>query len=165
MPWLLDIAPAAHLALIGHGAYEQQLRQLVGRLNLEGAVTFTAFDALSRGAMGALVQSSDVVALLSDYEANPVAVMEALALGRKVVVAATSGLTELASQGLATAVPPDSHPAALARVLARVAAEPDVAAPELPSWDESVDRLLGLYDEVLTLHAGPHGSSSQATAA
>ena len=41
---------------------------------------------------------------MSDYEANPVAVMEALALGRKVVVADTSGLSELAAEGLATAV-------------------------------------------------------------
>ena len=45
---------------------------------------------------------------MSDYEANPVAVMEALALGRKVVVADTSGLSELASEGLATAVPPNA---------------------------------------------------------
>ena len=70
------------------------------------------------------MRSSDVVVLLSEYEANPVAVMEALALGRKVVVADTSGLTELATKGYATAVPLSVQPAELAKVLVSVVAGP-----------------------------------------
>ncbi|MGO9332875.1 MAG: glycosyltransferase [Acidimicrobiales bacterium] len=54
---------------------------------------------------------------MSDCEANPVAVMEALALGRMVVAADTSGLSELASEGLATAVAPKASPRELAGVL------------------------------------------------
>jgi glycosyltransferase involved in cell wall biosynthesis len=100
------------------------------------------------------VQSSDVVALMSDYEANPVAVMEALALGRKVVVADTSGLSELASEGLATAVPPNVPPRALADVLARVAAQADPVAPDLPTWDGCADQLLRLYEEILSSAPG-----------
>ena len=150
MPALLELAPDAHLAVIGRGSYEQQLRRLVGRLGVEHAVTFTSFDGTHREALGALLGSSDVVALMSDYEANPVAVMEALALGRKVVVADTSGLSELASEGLATAVPPDVSPRALAGVLARVAAEADPVAPELPTWDGCADQLLELYEEILS---------------
>jgi glycosyltransferase involved in cell wall biosynthesis len=153
MPWLLGLAPEAHLALVGHGTYEQQLRQLVAKLDVGHAVTFTSFDTSSRGALGALLRSSDVVALMSDYEANPVAVMEALALGRKVVVAATSGLTELASQGLATAVPPSTDPAVLARVLASVAGSPTPDVPDLPTWDDCVTRLLELYAEISATHS------------
>ena len=83
----------------------------LARLNLEDAVTIHLVrQPTQRGGLGALLRSSDVVALLSDYEANPVAVMEALALGRKVVVADTSGLSELASEGLATAVPTQHVP-------------------------------------------------------
>ena len=129
MPALLELAPDAHLAVIGRGSYEPQLRRLVARLQVEHAVTFTSFDATQREALGALLRSSDVVALMSDYEANPVAVMEALALGRKVVVADTSGLSELASEGLATAVPPNASPRVLAGVLARVAAASRPGAP------------------------------------
>ena len=129
MPALLDLAPDAHLAVIGRGSFEQQLRRLVARLQVEHAVTFTSFDATQREALGALLRSSDVVALMSDYEANPVAVMEALALGRKVVVADTSGLSELASEGLATAVPPNASPGVLAGVLARVAAQSAIRWP------------------------------------
>ena len=119
-------------------------------MQVEHAVTFTSFDAAQREALGALLRSSDVVALMSDYEANPVAVMEALALGRKVVVADTSGLSELASEGLATAVLPNASPRVLADVLARVAARPDPAAPDLPTWDDCADQLLELYEEILS---------------
>ena len=150
MPELLKSAPDAHLAVVGRGSFEPQLRHQVARLQVGHAVTFTSFDAGQRDALGALLRSSDVVALMSDYEANPVAVMEALALGRKVVVADTSGLSELASEGLATAVRPNASPHVLAGVLARVAARPDPAAPDLPTWDDCADQLLELYEEILS---------------
>ena len=149
MPALLDLAPDAHLAVIGRGPFEHELRRLAARLQVEHAVTFTSFDATQREALGALVRSSDVVALMSDYEAHPVAVMEAVALGRKVVVADTSGLSELAAEGLAVAVPVDAPPHVLAGVLADVARRPDPVAPNLPTWDDCVDQLLGLYAEIL----------------
>ena len=151
MPALLDLAPDAHLAVIGRGSFEHAApspgRPVAGRT----AVTFTSFDATQREALGALLRSSDVVALMSDYEANPVAVMEALALGRKVVVADTSGLSELASEGLATVGAAERCPLTCsAGVLARVAARPDPVAPDLPTWDDCADQLLGLYGEILS---------------
>lgn len=149
MPTVLAAHPDAHLAVVGRGPYERSLRQRADRLGLDGSVSFSAFDRTRRASLGALVASSDVVALLSDYEAHPVSVMEALGLGRKVVVADTSGLTELASQGLATAVPPDAPPAVLADVLTEVAASPGGARPELPSWGECVDSTLDVYGEVV----------------
>jgi glycosyltransferase involved in cell wall biosynthesis len=152
MPALLEMAPDAHLAVIGRGPYEGQLRRLVAQLNVERSVTFTSFGDTRRAALGALVRSSDVVALMSDYEANPIAVMEALALGRKVVVADTSGLTELASEGYVTAVPLSVPPAVLANVLVQVATRPEHLAPDLPTWDQCVDKLLGLYAEVTSAH-------------
>ena len=149
MPALLELAPHAHLAVVGRGGYGPHLRRLAARLGVEHAVTFTAYDATRRGALGALVASSDVVALLSDYEAHPVALMEALALGRRVVVASTSGLTELATAGLATAVSPHAPPAVLAAALAEVAARPPAPAPALPTWDDCVDELLEVYAEIV----------------
>lgn len=150
MPDLLELEPDARLVVIGRGSYERQLRRLVARLRVGHAVTFTSFDVSRRAALGALLRSSDVVALMSDYEANPVAVMEALALGRRVVVADTSGLSELAREGLATAVAPDTQPRALARVLADVAAGPAPPVPDLPSWDGCVRQLRALYEEILS---------------
>jgi glycosyltransferase involved in cell wall biosynthesis len=150
MPALLEMAPDAHLAVVGRGSFERELRQLAARLQVEHAVTFTSFDATQREMLGALVHSSDVVVLMSDFEAHPVAVVEAVALGRKVVVADTSGLSELASQGMATAVPVGSSPEFLAGVLVRVAGDPDPVVPILPTWDDCAAELLGLYMEILT---------------
>ncbi len=150
MPALLELAPDAHLAVIGRGGYEGQLRRLVARLQIGQAVTFASFDATQREALGGLLRSSDVVALMSDYEANPVAVMEALALGCRVVVADTSGLSELAAEGLATAVAPRTSPRELADVLARVAAGPGPEPFDLPNWDDCADALVDLYDEILS---------------
>jgi glycosyltransferase involved in cell wall biosynthesis len=150
MPALLEIEPGAHLAVIGRGSFERELRRLASRLEVDHAVTFTSFDATQREALGALVNSSDVVVLMSEFEAHPVAVVEAIALGRKAVVADTSGLSELAAEGLAVAVPLDSTPYALAQVLADVARRPDPVAPNLPTWDDCVDEICQMYGEMLS---------------
>ncbi len=149
MPALLEMAPDARLVIVGRGPYERKLRRLVSRLRVEDVVAFTSFDSTERAGLGALVRSSDIVALLSDYEANPVAVMEAFALGRKVVLAATSGLTELASEGLATAVPPNILPDELARTLVRMAAAPEPESLDLPTWDQNVDQFLRVYTDTV----------------
>ncbi len=149
MPALLEIAPRAHLAIVGHGSYELQLRRLVRHLRLEGAVSFLAFDVSRRPELGSLVRSCDVVVLMSKYESSGLVVMEALGLGRRVVVAATSGLAELARGGLVTAIPCDVSPAILAETLARTATEPapdrNAEPLELAGWDDCVSELLDLY--------------------
>jgi glycosyltransferase involved in cell wall biosynthesis len=150
MPAVLERAPGAHLAVIGRGPYEPQLREMVAKRGLDHAVTLSSFDPSERAALGALLRSSDVVALMSDYEANPVAIMEALALERKVLVADTSGLSELAEEGLATAVAPDIAPDALARAILDVVAGPPPVVPVLPTWDDCAAQVLKLYEEILS---------------
>jgi glycosyltransferase involved in cell wall biosynthesis len=150
MPAVLEQAPEARLVLVGQGPYEAKLLDLARALGVERAVEVTSFGPDRRDELGALVARADVVALLSDYEAHPVAVMEALALGRPVVVAATSGLVELARDGLVRAVPPDAAPLAVARELLRTAEAPPHRVPpgELRSWDDCASDLLALYREV-----------------
>jgi glycosyltransferase involved in cell wall biosynthesis len=152
MPEVLRRAPEARLAIVGTGPYEETLRSTAARLGIGGAVSFAAFGSNDRGALGTLVRSSDVVALLSDYEAHPVAIMEALAAGVRAVVAATSGLSELAWNGWAVSVPIDATPRAIARTLVAEAARGDaeVFDPPLPTWDGCVDALVALYREVVS---------------
>ena len=89
------------------------------------------------------------MALLSDYEANPVALMEALASGAKSLSPTRHGLTELATDGLATAIALDTPPARLAEVLVSVAAAQEPPAFHLPTWDHCVDELLQVYAETV----------------
>ncbi len=149
MPALLAAKPGAHLVVVGRGAYGGPLRRLAGRLGVERSVTFTAFDPTDRAGLGTLIRSSDVIALLSDYEAHPVALLEALALGKKVVVADTSGLSELARAGSVTAVPVDARPPALAAALARVSEGLDAPPGGLRTWDDCAADVLALYEQVV----------------
>ena len=97
-----------------------------------------------------MIRSSDIVALMSEYEANPVALMEALALGRKIVVADTSGLTEIRDRWAARPQFSWTHLLAeLAKVLVSVAAAPEPKGHRLPTWDQCVDELLRVYAETV----------------
>lgn len=155
MPEVLRRAPGARLVLVGSGPYEQALRDQVVRLRLEQHVDFMSFSPAERGQLGALLQRADVHTLLSDYEAHPVAVMEAAALGVPTLVAAGSGLTELVSAGLADGIHRDTPPAAVAEALIATAARPRGSrGTRLPTWDDTVDTLVDLYDTVLGTRAG-----------
>jgi glycosyltransferase involved in cell wall biosynthesis len=73
--------------------------------------------------------------------------MEALGLGRPVVLADTSGLTELGRQGLATLVPADAGGDHVATALLDAASSRRWAdaPPALPSWDDCAAALLDVY--------------------
>ena len=73
-------------------------------------VTIRFIPPVDRALMGERIARAGVMTLLSDYEAHPVAVMEALTAGRPAVVSRTSGLTELADLGWAVGV--DQHASA-----------------------------------------------------
>ena len=98
-----------------------------------------------------MLAGASAVALLSEYEANPVAVMEALALRRRVLVADTSGLSELAEAGLARAVPIAASGEEIAAALVELLRSPEPAELTLPTWDESAARLADVYRDVLGL--------------
>jgi glycosyltransferase involved in cell wall biosynthesis len=143
MPELIRQAPEAHLGIVGTGSYEGRLRRMVEGLGVADAVSFLSFASTERERLGALVASADVVALLSDYEAHPVAAVEAAALGVPVVVAQGSGMTELARDGLARAVPVDSTPVELADAL--LDARRHAPGPIDHDWDDCAEQLLDLY--------------------
>ncbi|HJU00618.1 MAG TPA: glycosyltransferase family 4 protein [Actinomycetes bacterium] len=146
----------ARLRVVGSGPYEGPLRRLADRLGIGDAVEFLSVPPADRQAMARILSEAHVLALLSDYEAQPVAVMEALALGVPTVVARTSGLAELAAQGVTRAVELDADPRTVAAALVREIRDP--LRPDhvdLPSWELCAERLRGLYDGVLRHRMGP----------
>jgi glycosyltransferase involved in cell wall biosynthesis len=146
LPELLRKAPGAHVGIVGKGPYERRLRRLAAELGVERNVSFSSFDADERGRLSALMVSADVIALVSDYEAHPVSVMEASALHVPVVVAEGSGMTELVRDGLALAVPVDASPRVLADALLDARRRRPRPAPvEQSDWDECAGQLLELY--------------------
>lgn len=150
MPELLRRRPDARLRVLGSGPWEQELRALTRRLGLEERVDIGAVPPAERRTLAALLANASLVVLLSEYEAHPVAVMEALSLGRKVLTADTSGFIELAEQGLVRSI---SLQASSAQIAAAMAEEIEAPARTvgftLPGWDECAARLAGIYQSVL----------------
>ena len=147
---VLRHAPQARLVLVGQGPYQGELEKLVAKFGVASVVSIASFGPTERGDLAALVRSANVVALMSEYEAHPVAVMEALSEGIDVVVAATSGLVELGRAGLVRTVELEANPSDLATELLEAASEHRWAAgpPTLPTWDDCVQSLLSIYAEV-----------------
>ncbi len=153
LPLVLRSLPEARLKIVGVGQYEAELRRLAEASEARDRIEIGSIAPSDRQGMANTIASASLVVLLSEYEANPVAVMEALALNRRVLVADTSGLSELATAGLARAIPYESSIAEVAQAIVEQLATPAPIDLDLPTWDESAARLIDVYREVLATRA------------
>ena len=160
LPIVQRSRPEATLHILGSGPYESQLRALVGTLGLEKSVTIECIPPDGRERMAESLSSAAVVVALSDYEAHPISIVEALSLGIPVVGLNAAGIGDLVEDGLVTGVPKDASPSIIARAL--VAAldgqRASRAAARLPTWDMAATELAHLYLDVLGLATGPSRS-------
>jgi glycosyltransferase involved in cell wall biosynthesis len=156
LPTVLERAPNARLVLAGSGPYEEPLRAMANQLGVGDRVTICGFGPERRAAMGKLVSDADVMCLLSEYEAQGIAVYEALATGTKALVADTTALSELGHAGLATTIPLEAPPEHVAAAALAVAAAPRTTPPALFSWDDCARELHLLYEEIASKHLIRH---------
>ncbi|MDB5500864.1 MAG: glycosyl transferase group 1 [Tardiphaga sp.] len=162
MPEVIRRLPQARLHIAGAGPYENELRGQVRGLGLEERVTIAAIPGGDRQQMADLLARAGLFVLFSEYEAHPVAVMEALALRRPVLVSDTSGLAELAGKGLCRAIPchatPTETASAIAAELRTRRSIPDL---RLPDWDDCAEALVNVYRGVMANRvAAKSGSGS-----
>jgi glycosyltransferase involved in cell wall biosynthesis len=149
LPRVLEQVPDAHLRIVGIGPYESTLHKMARRFGVAGRVDIRAIPPGDGHAMAALFARANLVAQLSEHEAQGLAVMEALILKRPVLVAGTSALQELANQGLARAVPLESTPEEVASAVVNQLRHPLVPQNvALPTWDACAANLLALYQEI-----------------
>lgn len=149
LPFVLEQSPRARLMILGSGPYERELRHLARQMNVAERVEFKMIPVGERARMAETLAGASLVTLLSDAESNPVAIMEALALGRPALVANTSGLRELAAQGLARAISPESPPDQVARAILEQLKHPLLPGQvELPTWHDCTRKLLAIYQAV-----------------
>jgi glycosyltransferase involved in cell wall biosynthesis len=148
MPTLLRRHPRALLVIGGQGAYGAALEDLIDEAGLRASVKMVAFGPAERQDLANLVGSADVAALLSEYEAHPVAVMEALAVGTPVLGSNNSGFLELLEGGLIDAISVDAGPAEIAVALERVARRPR-GQHQMRSWDDCASDVGALYGRLV----------------
>ena len=146
LPHVVREVPEAHLLILGSGPYESDLYKLARHLGVSDRVSIKHITSADRQGMATTLAESSVVAALSDYEAHPVAVMEALCVARPVVGYDVAGVAELAAAGWVRGVPRGASAAAVAHELVKAMSSPaPVDQAQLPSWDSCADQLAQVY--------------------
>ncbi len=150
LPYLLKTRRDARLEILGSGPFEPELLALAEELGVADRVTVRFIPPVDRALMGETLARAGVMTLLSDYEAHPVAVMEALAAGRPAVVSRTSGLTELAELGWAVGVDHGASAEEVARAIEHQLEDPLLPDPAvLPTWETCVAGVADTYDSIV----------------
>jgi glycosyltransferase involved in cell wall biosynthesis len=140
----------ARLMVLGDGPYRSALESLVDRLGVASSVSIGSIPPGNAEQMATILGRSHLVTLLSDYEAHPVAVSEALAARRPVLVARTSGLAELVDAGLARGVTRNADDRQVASAILAELDHPHVADPsQLPTWNDCAAQLAAVYVEAV----------------
>jgi glycosyltransferase involved in cell wall biosynthesis len=146
LPHVLEREPGAHLWIAGSGPDAAELRRLAERLGVADRVEIGGAD---RSTMAGRLKGADAMVLFSDFESQPLAVLEAAALGIPAVVADNSGMAELAEQGFARAVSlglaADQHAAAILHAMN--GPRPEVVGA-IPTWAGCSRELAELYRAV-----------------
>jgi glycosyltransferase involved in cell wall biosynthesis len=153
LPMIRRSVPGATVTVLGSGPYEAALRELAQRLDVAEHVTFRHLLPDQRSEMAGILSRSAVMAALSSYEAHPVAVMEAVALGLPVVGSDVAGTGDLVEDGLVTGVDPEADDDTVARVLAhqlQTAGTSPHRAPafDLPTWESCTSKVAAVYRRV-----------------
>lgn len=145
----------------GHGTTgPAQLEELARELGVAEAVTFEP--ATDQARLARIYREADVLLAPSRSETFGLVALEAQASGLPVVAADVPGLQAVVGDGgvLVRGHDPAAHAAAVVRLLT----DPDLAArtgaagveaASRATWDRSVDRLLGVYAQVVERRTRP----------
>ncbi len=87
--------PRAHLVLVGEGELRANLEEQAKKLNIAGKVHFLGLHSDIPDVLGAM----DAFVLSSDYEGNPLSILEAMASGLPIVSTAVGGVPKLFEDG------------------------------------------------------------------
>jgi glycosyltransferase involved in cell wall biosynthesis len=117
--------PEAQLDLVGGGALEQSIRDLVRQLNLSN-VNFAG--VASRQEIGSFYDRADIFVNASNLDNMPVSVLEAFAAGTPVVTTEPEGMKYLVAHERTGLLSQPGDAIALAQNILRVLKEPDLAA-------------------------------------
>jgi glycosyltransferase involved in cell wall biosynthesis len=105
--------PRAHLLFVGEGELRPNLERQIGALGLQERVHMLGV----RSDIPEILNATDVFVLSSDWEGNPLSVMEAMAAGKPVISTAVGGVPELIKDGECGLLVPQQAAEALAEAM------------------------------------------------
>ena len=148
LPTLRRKRPGTRLRIVGDGPDRELLLRRAEELGVGPYVEIEAIPIEDRASLVQLLSRASVFALLSEYEAHAIAVMEAVGLGRPVVVADATGLREVAQMGWARPIPVTSPSEHVAAVLLEEMDRGGRPPVDVPTWDHAASALASIYHEV-----------------
>jgi glycosyltransferase involved in cell wall biosynthesis len=149
--------PRAHLVLAGQGVLRAQLQERVNRLGLTNRVHFLGLRMDIPDVLGA----ADIFALGSDYEGNPLSVIEAMAAGLPIVSTAAGGVPELLQNGKQGFIVQPGQAEQLAEAMAILLKDADLrrtmgaAAAARAKEKFDVSAMVRAYEELYDEISGP----------
>lgn len=163
--------PAARFVLVGDGPLRGEVEAQAARLGLAGRVSFPGLQDDVEPYLAAL----DLYLMTSEFEGLPLALLEAMAAGRAVVVTAVGGVAEAVHDGESGAVRPfgdlDGLTAAALSLLADPGRRAELGAAARGRVEASfgirrmASELEALYRQVLAGDLGPASASREGAAA
>jgi glycosyltransferase involved in cell wall biosynthesis len=146
LPAILARRPDVKVWIAGSGPYEDNLWRMARKLGVAEHLDISAVDGTDREAMARKLSTVALAVLFSDFETQPAAVLEAIALGRPVLVLDTTGLGDLARDGLARAIPRASSTEEIAAAVLQELETPfRPRRVDLPTWDDCARQHIDLY--------------------
>jgi glycosyltransferase involved in cell wall biosynthesis len=150
MPSILEKVPDSKLWIAGSGPEEPRLQRSIERLDIQHRVEIRPIPIHDRQVMAEELSNASLFVLLSEFETHPIAVLEAISLGVPALVTDTSGLRELAENGLAHSIPLSSTSEEIARAVVEMLQHPQKPPQvQLTTWDDCARDLSRLYREIL----------------
>ena len=149
LPALNRARPGTRLRIAGSGPYEGELRRLAERLGVGDRVEIRPVPAHRRDEMASLLRRSWVVAILSQYESQGLAIQEAMALGRPLVVSDSGVIDGFRNHSNLRSVDADADADAIATAILELLDAPLASPPAMPTWDRCAAALLETYEETL----------------
>jgi glycosyltransferase involved in cell wall biosynthesis len=146
--------PDARLYIIGDGSERAAAEIQAAEAGLGDAVTFCGW----RSDTATWYAAADFVALSSDNEGTPVALIEAAAAGRPAAATAVGGVADVVKHGVTGLLAPATDEARLAEAMVRLADDPELrarlgaAAPAVAEGfgiERLVDDLERIYRDLL----------------
>ena len=113
--------PRAHLLFVGRGALRSELERRIDALGLRERVHLLGL----RWDVPEILNAADVFVMGSDYEGNPLSVMEAMAAGKTMICTAVGGVPELVEDGECGLLVPPRDAKALAHAMRHVLEGPE----------------------------------------
>jgi len=150
LPEVRRRVPGARLRIIGDGPYESELRTRAEELDVSDAVEFVKVPYGNRRLLAEMMAEADVIAILSSYESQGIAGMEAVATGARVVVAEGSALTELRRFDGVSLVSRTDPGQVVDALVTQLRLPRLTTRPVVPSWDDTTTEVEAVYTDVVS---------------